>query len=143
MKVTLRTVRNEDLLHFYEQHRDPASVAMAITPVRERGEFLARWLKNLADPDNLTVTIEADGAVAGHACCFPKEGRRWVGYWVDRALWGKGIASAALRELLKLERSRPLFAETADTNVRSQLVLRNAGFIEVERQPGSVTWRIG
>lgn len=143
MKVSLRPVKNEDLLHFYEQHRDPPAVAMAITPVRERGEFLARWLKHLADPDILSRTISADESVAGHAVVFPKEGRRWVGYWVDRALWGKGIASAAVRELLKLEASRPLFAETADTNVRSQLVLRNAGFVEVERRPGSVTWRLG
>ncbi|MDX6769186.1 MAG: GNAT family N-acetyltransferase [Elusimicrobiota bacterium] len=143
MRVTLREVRDEDLPLFYEQHRDPVAVAMAITPVRERDEFIARWLKNLADPANLTVTIEADGAVAGHACCFPNEGRRWVGYWVDRALWGKGIASAALRLLLEREPTRPLFAETADTNVRSQLVLRNAGFIEVGREPGSVTWRLG
>lgn len=143
MKVALRPVRNEDLLTFYEQHRDPASVSMAGTPVRERDAFIAHWLKNLANPDNLTVTIEADGAVAGHACAFPMEGRRWVGYWVDRALWGKGIASAALRQLLERESARPLFALTSDTNVRSQLVLRNAGFVEVERKPGTVTWRLG
>lgn len=143
MKVRLREVRHEDLLTFYEQHKDPASAAMAITPVRERGEFIARWLKDLADGDHVNRTIDADGAVAGHAVVFPRDGRRWIGYWVDRALWGKGIASAAVRELLRLETSRPLFAETADTNVRSQVVLRNAGFVECGREPGSVTFRLG
>ncbi len=142
MSVTLRDVRPEDLLVFYEQHKDPVAVAMAGTPVREKDVFIARWLANIADPDNITVTIDVDGAAAGHACCFPKDGRRWVGYWVDRALWGRGIAAKALRLLLEREPTRPLFAETSDTNVRSQLVLRNAGFVEVEREPGSVIWRL-
>lgn len=143
MKVTLRPVKPEDILVFYGQHSDPASIAMAIVPLKTREAYVAHWIKCMADPANTMRAIEADGVVAGHAVCFPREGRRWVGYWVDRALWGKGIARAALRQLLELETSRPLFAETADTNVRSQLVLRNSGFIEVGRAPGSVTWRLG
>lgn len=143
MKVSLRPVKPEDILVFYGQHSDPASIAMAGVPLKTRDAYVAHWVKIMSDPHNTLRAIEADGAVAGHALCWPREGRRWVDYWVDRALWGKGIASAAVRQLLELEASRPLFAETADTNVRSQLVLRNAGFVEVGRAPGSVTWRLG
>ncbi len=140
--MKLRAVRPEDLIIFYEQHRDPAAVRMAITPVREKDAFIARWLKHMADPDILSRTIEVDGAAVGHAVIFPNEGRRWVGYWLDRAVWGRGIATKVVRELLLLDTSRPLFADTADTNVASQLVLLKNGFKEASRKPGTVTWRI-
>ena len=140
--MRLREVRPEDLIVFYEQHRDPAAVRMAITPVREKDVFIARWVKHLADPAIISRTIEVNGAAAGHAVVFPNEGRRWVGYWLDRALWGKGIATKVVRDLLVLDASRPLFAETADTNIASQLVLLKNGFREVSRKPGSVTWRL-
>jgi RimJ/RimL family protein N-acetyltransferase len=53
-----------------------------------------------------------------------------VTYWIDRALWGRGIASAALQSFLSMttERLRPLFARAASDNAASLRVLEKAGF---------------
>ena len=49
-------------------------------------------------------------------------------YWVDRTLWGRGIASAALRTFLGMTTERPLFARAASDNAASLRVLQKAGF---------------
>jgi RimJ/RimL family protein N-acetyltransferase len=51
-----------------------------------------------------------------------------VTYWVDRAHWGTGIASAALQILLAETAERPVFARAASDNVASLRVLEKAGF---------------
>ena len=52
-----------------------------------------------------------------------------VGYWVDRALWGRGIASRALELLLREVVGRPLHATVATSNGASLRVLRKCGFV--------------
>jgi hypothetical protein len=47
--------------------------------------------------------IEIDGRVVGHIASFDLEGRREVTYWIGRENWGRGIATRALQEFLKLE----------------------------------------
>jgi RimJ/RimL family protein N-acetyltransferase len=51
-----------------------------------------------------------------------------VTYWIDRALWGRGIAGQALRLLLDEVRVRPLYARVAADNAGSLRVLARAGF---------------
>ena len=51
-----------------------------------------------------------------------------VTYWVDRAHWGRGIASAALGILLAETAERPVFARAASDNAGSLRVLETAGF---------------
>jgi RimJ/RimL family protein N-acetyltransferase len=53
------------------------------------------------------------------------------GTWVDRTLWGKGIASAALQSFLGMISERPLFARAASDNAGSLRVLEKAGFRRV------------
>ena len=47
-RVVLRAVREEDLPAIFEQQRDPASVAMAGVPGRDREAFDAHWERLLA-----------------------------------------------------------------------------------------------
>jgi RimJ/RimL family protein N-acetyltransferase len=54
-----------------------------------------------------------------------------VTYWVDRAQWGRGIASAALGILLAETAERPIYARAASDNVGSLRVLEKAGFRRV------------
>lgn len=127
-EVFLRDVEPGDLPFFFEHQRDPVAVALVVFRSRERPEFDQHWAKILADKTSLTKTIVADGQVAGHIASFLRDGEREIGYWIDRALWGRGIASAALSEFLRLEQRRPLCAGVAPHNVASLRVLQKCGF---------------
>ena len=128
-EIRLREVRDADLPILFEHQRDPESVAMADFPSRDHSAFFAHWAKIRADPVNMMRVIElADGTVAGTVLSFPRDGVREVGYWIDRALWGRGIASRALMAYLAIERIRPLYAGVAKHNAGSIRVLEKCGF---------------
>ncbi len=101
---------------------------MVVFRSRERAEFDQHWAKILADQTALTKTIVADRQVAGHIASFLRDGQREIGYWIDRALWGRGIASEALSAFLRLEQRRPLYAGVARHNIGSMRVLQKCGF---------------
>ena len=105
---------------------------MAVTVPRTREAFDAHWATVLGDPGNITRAILLDGAVAGSVSAFPMDGEDHVGYWVDRAWWGLGVASRALHLLLGEVTKRPLVATAATTNGASLRVLQKCGFV-VER----------
>jgi RimJ/RimL family protein N-acetyltransferase len=117
-----------DLPIFFEHQRDPVAVALVVFRSREKAEFDEHWAKILADDTSLKKTIVADGQVAGHIASFVRDGEREVGYWIDRALWGRGIASEALSAFLRLEQRRPLYAGVAPHNAASLRVLQKCGF---------------
>jgi len=59
---------------------------------------------------------------------YGEPGSREVTYWIDRAYWGRGIATAALRALLAAAPERPLYARAAADNAGSLRVLEKCGF---------------
>ncbi|HEY2711681.1 MAG TPA: GNAT family N-acetyltransferase [Chthoniobacterales bacterium] len=126
--VLLRDVERDDLPIFFEHQRDPVAVAMVVFRSREKAEFDEHWAKILADNTSLKKTIVADGQIAGHIASFVRDGEREVGYWIDRTLWGRGIASEALSAFLCLEQRRPLYAGVAPHNLASIRVLQKCGF---------------
>jgi RimJ/RimL family protein N-acetyltransferase len=126
--VHLRDVEPDDLPIFFEHQRDPVAVAMVVFRSRDKAEFDEHWAKILADDACLKKTIVADGQVAGNIGSFGRDGKREVGYWIDRTLWGRGIASEALAAFLRLEQSRPLYAGVAPHNIASIRVLQKCGF---------------
>ena len=75
---------------------------------RSREAFDAHWAKALAEPGNTTRAVLFDGKLVGYVSCYPLDGQDHVGYWIDRAYWGKGIASRALHLLLQEVAERPL-----------------------------------
>jgi RimJ/RimL family protein N-acetyltransferase len=127
-EVLLRDIEPDDLPIFFEHQRDPVAVAMVVFRSREKAEFNAHWAKILADDTSLKKTIVADGQVAGHIASFMRDGDREIGYWIERTLWGRGIASAALAAFLCLEQRRPLYAGVAPHNLGSIRVLQKCGF---------------
>ncbi len=127
-EVLLRDIEPDDLPIFFEHQRDPVAVAMVVFRSREKAEFNAHWAKILADDTSLKKTIVADGQVAGHIASFMRDGDREIGYWIERTLWGRGIASAALAAFLCLEQRRPLYAGVAPHNIASIRVLQKCGF---------------
>jgi RimJ/RimL family protein N-acetyltransferase len=127
----LREVREDDLDVFFEQQRDPEAMAMALMPAREREAFDAHWRRILADPGVVIRTVEADGEVVGNVLSWQLEGRQVVGYWLGREYWGRGLATAALAELVQELPIRPLHAWVARSNLGSIRVLEKCGFQRV------------
>jgi RimJ/RimL family protein N-acetyltransferase len=129
VNVQLRDVEAQDLALFFEHQRDPVAVEMVMFRSRDAAEFAQHWAKLLADEANLKKTVIADGQVAGNIGSWTSEGRREVGYWIDRAFWGRGVATEALTAFLRLEPIRPLHAGVATHNLASIRVLQKCGFI--------------
>jgi RimJ/RimL family protein N-acetyltransferase len=129
----LREVVEGDLPILYEHECDPEAAAMAAFPARDRDAFMAHWAKTLANDAALTMTIVADGEVAGNIGCWEADGQRFVGYWIGREFWGRGLATQALAELVGIVEARPLYAHVVKSNVASIRVLEKNGFVEVER----------
>jgi RimJ/RimL family protein N-acetyltransferase len=73
-----------------------------------------------------------DEMFVGYVSRFPADDSPHVGYWIDRAFWGMGIASRALELLLRVAADRPLYATVATSNGASLRVLQKCGFV-VER----------
>jgi RimJ/RimL family protein N-acetyltransferase len=127
----LRDVAESDLDALFAQQADPDSSSMAAVPSRDRAAFDAHWRRILADEDTVVRVIDVDGAAAGHVLSWPSEGRRYIGYWVAREYWGRGLATAALAELLTELRERPLHALVSTDNVASIRVLEKCGFVDI------------
>src|SRR3981081_2047716 len=109
-KIQLRDVEADDLPLFFEHQRDPIAVAMVAFRSRARAAFDQHWAKLLADDSLLKKTVIVDGGVSGNSGSWTEEGKREVGYWIDRAFWGRGVATEALSAFLCLEQTRPLHA---------------------------------
>jgi RimJ/RimL family protein N-acetyltransferase len=132
--VSLRPIEDADLDAIFAQTTDPEAIRMAAftsADGTDRGAFLERMARLRSDPILTNRVIEVDGAVAGTIACFPLDGRLEVTYWLDRAHWGRGIATAALRLLLAEVAERPVYARAASDNVASLRVLEKVGFRRV------------
>ena len=137
--VRLRPVQASDLPLMFQWQLDPESNRMAVTNPRTREAFDAHWDQALKDPKIAARAILADEVFAGFISCFQPDGHDHVGYWIDRAFWGRGIASRALRLFLREIPRRPLMATCATSNGASFRILQKCGFIleRVQHSPGS------
>lgn len=129
----LREIVEADLPVFHEYECEPEAAAMAAFPSRDRDAFMAHWARTLANDSALTMTIVSDGEVAGNIGCWEADGQRFVGYWIGRRFWGRGLATQALAELVRMVDARPLYAHVVASNVASIRVLEKNGFVEAER----------
>lgn len=143
MEIVLRAVEDADLTVFFRQMTDPEAARMAAfgTPdPGDRGAFDVRWKRLLASSD-VVRTVLADGRVAGSTAVYGEPGEREVTYWIDRAYWGRGVATAALRALVTEVPERPLYARAAADNAASLRVLQKCGFRETARARGYANGR--
>jgi RimJ/RimL family protein N-acetyltransferase len=141
--VTLRPLRESDVDALFRHMSDPESVRMAAFTAEDpndRQRFDAHMSRVMTSPENTNRAIVWQGDVVGSIASFVVDGQTEVTYWVDRARWGRGIASQALALLLAEVRTRPLYARAASDNAGSLRVLQKAGFqiigTEVSYAPG-------
>jgi RimJ/RimL family protein N-acetyltransferase len=129
--VELREIEDTDLDALFEQMRDPVSVSMAAFTAKDpddRAAFDAHMARVRSAPDVTNRVITRDGRVVGSIAGFVVDGQTEVTYWVDRSVWGQGVASRALALLLQIVPTRPLHARAASDNAGSLRVLQKAGF---------------
>jgi RimJ/RimL family protein N-acetyltransferase len=60
--------------------------------------------------------------------CHAWFGEPEITCWIGKEFWGRGIATRALAEFLRLVEARPLLARVARDNVGSIRVLEKCGF---------------
>lgn len=101
-------------------------------------QFAERHAALLADQETGTcafyLLVDRDGSVLGRFNLTDiKDGSAELGYRVAQRVSGRGVATAAVRELCRLAVSeydlRTLRAKTTDQNVASQKVLTKTGFV--------------
>ncbi|WP_128376902.1 GNAT family N-acetyltransferase [Streptomyces cavernae] len=133
MEVMLREVRDTDLPVFFAQMNEPEGIRMAAFTAKDPSDsdyFYSHWARIRQDPAAVNRTVVGEGGeIVGHAAVFGPPEEREVTYWIGRQYWGRGAATAALRELLRVEPARPLHARAAADNVGSIRVLEKCGFV--------------
>jgi RimJ/RimL family protein N-acetyltransferase len=102
----------------------------------DRDAFDAHYERVRNDPSATLLAIDVDGEFVGTVSSFTREGEREVSYWIDPARWGQGLASRALRTLLAIEPTRPIYGRVAEHNGASAKVLARAGFVEIGSDTG-------
>jgi RimJ/RimL family protein N-acetyltransferase len=126
--VVLREIEDADLDALFAFESDPGAAAMAAFPSRDRERFDAHWARVRADPTTVTRAVVVDGQVAGNIGCWADDDQYFVGYWIGRPYWGRGVATRALGLMLAEVSARPLHAHVAAHNAGSVRVLEKCGF---------------
>jgi len=126
--VRLRDVETADLPALFLIQLDPEGNRMAAVIPRDEATFYAHWAKILAERSAVVKTIHADGVLVGSISCFNRDEKDFVGYWIAKEHWGKGIGSRALMLLLDEVSIRPLHARVAKDNTASLRILQKCGF---------------
>jgi RimJ/RimL family protein N-acetyltransferase len=143
-QVELRPVKVSDLDAIFEQMRDPESVHMAASTPRDpsdRGAFDAHMKKVMSSSEVRLFAIIHDSRLVGTVASYHSEGAIEVTYWIDRAYWGRGMATRALSLLLGEIPVRPIRARAASDNAGSVRVLQKAGFHAIGTEMSSAPAR--
>lgn len=143
-EVGLRAVRDDDLDAIFAQMRDPEAVRMAAFTAEDpddRAAFDAHLVRLRTSPEISIWAITVDGELAGTIGNFAVDDDTEITYWVDRAWWGRGVATRALALLLDRVPVRPITARAASDNAGSLAVLRKNGFRPVGKEVAYATAR--
>jgi RimJ/RimL family protein N-acetyltransferase len=137
--IRLRAVEESDVAFFFAHMQDQEAqyqAAFVAEDPANRDAHNAHWARIMADENVINRTILLDEVVVGHVAKFVMFEHAEITYWIDRAYWGKGIATAALRQFLDEYRPRPIHATVAWDNAGSLRVLEKCGFVPNGRGMG-------
>lgn len=139
IQVELRELEEADLLTLFELHRDPAAIKMAAFTApdpNDRAAFDAKYRRIFDSETTFNQAILANGRLVGSVSSFLIDEKRFIGYWIDSAYWGRGITTTALSQFLTLDSTRPIHAYVAADNAGSIRVLEKCGFLPIGRDRG-------
>lgn len=137
--IILRPTQMDDLISLFKFQLDDEAVHLAAFTPKDPADikaYLEKYTKLLKDPTVNNQTIMVDHIIAGSIAKFEIECNAEITYWIDKKFWGKGIATAALKNFLVMENARPLCGRVAFDNYGSQRVLEKCGFIRVGKDKG-------
>lgn len=130
-QISLRKTTVTDLEMLFQFQLDKEAIHLAaFTPKdpTDKIAYITKFKRLLEDPTITNRTIIVDKQIVGSIAKFIMEGDAEITYWIDRKFWGQGVASAALKEFLSIENTRPLFGRVVFDNYGSQKVLEKCGF---------------
>lgn len=142
IEIELREVHDDDLRLFFEYLQDPHAQSMAASTFEDYNDpqaFTSYWskLRKNTEATVRAITLAGDSnQVAGHISVAPNGNGVQVRYWVDRSMWGQGIATSALRAILDEVEERPIFAHISRSNEPGAVVLVRNGFNQVSEETG-------
>ena len=137
--IRLTPTHKDDLNAFFEFQLDPEANYLAAFTSKDpsdRVAYLEKYTRILQDPDVTIRTIKVNDVIAGSVSKFVMEKKAEITYWMDKKFWGKGIATAALKEFLLIESIRPIYGRVAYDNYGSQKVLEKCGFVKIGTDKG-------
>lgn len=124
----------EDLHTLFRfQLDEEANFLAAFTPEdpSDKRAYMEKYSRLVTDPTVRMRTIRRNDEIVGSIARFFMDNDAEITYWIDRQVWGQGIATTALRDFLKLETIRPIHGRVAFDNYGSQRVLEKNGFVKV------------
>ena len=129
--ITLRPTAPADLPVLAEFQADSEANQMAAFTApdpNDREAYITKWTRLLTDPSIVMFVVLQNGNVVGTVGSWVLHGERQVTYWMDRSVWGQGVATTALRLFLAEFSERPLHGRLVADNIASRRVLEKCGF---------------
>lgn len=143
-RLLLRRARRDDLEPLHRVMSDGEAMRYWSSPPHASLSETEEWLASMiaVDPalsDDFIVTL--DGITIGKlgAWKLPE-----IGFLIDRAQWGQGLASEAMAAFIARRRtlgSKELSADVDPRNKASLRLLERHGFVETHR--AARTWQVG
>jgi len=131
MHIRPTTLADLDTLFTFQQDEEANHMAAFVSENRtDKAAYMAKWTALLSGNEVVACTIVVDGEIAGTVGSYPMEGEWQITYWIDKAYWGRGIATAAAKAFLKQFATRPMYGRAAFDNVGSIKVLEHCGFVK-------------
>lgn len=137
--ITLTVTEKADLHAFFQFQLDQEANYLAAFTQKDptdKAAYIEKYSKFLSDPTINMRTIKVNDEIVGSIAKFIMENEVGITYWIDRKFWGQGIATTALKGLLSIEQSRPIFGRVAFDNYGSQKVLEKCGFVKIGTDKG-------
>jgi ribosomal-protein-alanine N-acetyltransferase len=137
--ITLTKTQKEDLEAFFQFQLDQEANYLAAFTAKDPNDkeaYIEKYSRHSIDPTINMQTIRINDQIVGSVAKFMMRGETEITYWIDKQYWGKGVATTALKELLKLEETRPIYGRVAFDNYGSQKVLEKCGFEKIGMDKG-------
>ncbi|HET7003464.1 MAG TPA: GNAT family N-acetyltransferase [Puia sp.] len=138
-EIIFRKTELADLDSFFIFQLDQEANRLAAFTAKDptdKTAYIQKYSKFVDDPTINMQTIIVEDVIAGSIAKFVMGGEAGITYWIDKKFWGKGVATKALKHLLKIENTRPLIGRVAFDNIGSQKVMEKCGFIRIGRDQG-------
>ena len=142
-RLVLRRATYADSTAMHRIMSDPVAMRYWSTPPHQSFDETERWIASMVEDDSSRddFIVTLDGGLIGKcgAWRLPE-----FGFLIDRAHWGKGYASEAVKAFIEHRRKLGPAELTADVdprNLQSIRLLERHGFVETGR--GTGTWQVG